>query len=135
MKSEATNARSFRFPKSQRLHSKKLIDSLFDQGKSFFIHPFKVLHLVDYSGQNKTNQVLITVSSRKFKRAVDRNLIKRRIREAYRLNKHILEDHVDALPHLLIGYIYVGKDVPIFEQVETKLKQSLQRLKIEYLDK
>ena len=86
----------------------------------------------DRTEGSKSNQVLITVSSKKFKKAVDRNLIKRRIRETYRLNKYLLEGNSSSDFHLMIGYIYVGKEIHPFELIDSKLKQSLQRLKSEY---
>lgn len=135
MKDEAPSARSFKFPKSEKLHSKILIDALFGKGKSFFIYPFKILHLPEKGNSIPNNQVLITASSKKFKKATDRNVIKRRIREAYRLNKYILNENWSADFHLMIGYIYVGKEIPSYELIDSKLKQSLQRLKLEYSKK
>jgi len=132
MKSEAPSARRFKFSKSEKLHSKKLIDNLFKKGKSFFHYPFKVLHLADTLNALPCNQVLITVSAKKFRKATDRNLIKRRIRESYRLNKYQLEESIRPDIHLMIGYIYVGNEINPFEVIDSKLKQSLQRLKSEY---
>ena len=132
MKNEASSARSFKFPKSEKLHSKILIDKLFKEGESFFLHPFKVLYLVDTSGTAPNNQVLITASAKKFKRAVDRNLIKRRIRESYRLNKHLLQVEKPKKGFLLIAYIYVGKEICQFDVINSKLIHSLQRLKSQY---
>ncbi|MDA0194703.1 MAG: ribonuclease P protein component [Bacteroidetes bacterium] len=130
MKNEAS-VPDFKFPKSEKLRLKNLIESLFKEGKSFFIYPFKVLHLlapVEHSG----NQVLITVSSKKFKKATDRNKIKRRIREAYRLNKYDLTKKLNNNCHLLIGYLYVGDEILDFGVIETKLKKTLERLYSEY---
>ena len=81
--------------KSERLSSKKVINSLFEKGsentKSVFLYPFRVSYLLQDATDENTlhapTQMLISVSKRYFKHAVDRNLIKRRTREAYRLNK------------------------------------------------
>ncbi len=131
MKNEATPARKFKFPKSERLHSRKLIQLLFDQGSSFFLYPFKVFHLPNPE-EVSSHQVLVTTSAKKYKKAVERNLIKRRIREAYRLNKHYLSEEIDPNINLLIAYIYVGKEILPYEVMEVKLKESFTRLKSRY---
>ncbi|WP_317039302.1 ribonuclease P protein component [Roseivirga sp. 4D4] len=122
----------YTFPKSERLHSKKLIKELFEKGSSFYLYPYKVIYLPQ--DDIESNQVLISVSKKKFKKAVTRNLIKRKIKEAYRLNKHLLTDESQALPKLLIGYIYTGKDILPYQTIEGKLKKSLLRLKKESQD-
>lgn len=121
-----TNRLKNTFPKAERLHSKKLIQELFDKGSSFYSYPFKILfwQLPDPG----VHQVLFSVSKRKFKSAVDRNLIKRRMREAYRLNKHILYSNQEEQPSLLIAYIYTGKEIPDYHFLENKLSKSLKRL-------
>lgn len=115
------------FPKSERLHSKILIDELFKQGSSFVIYPFKVLYLPKSNLEISENQVLITVPKKSFKKAVDRNKIKRRTKEAYRLHKQVLE-HLDTDNYLLIGYIYIGKEIADYTTIANKLNQSLLRL-------
>jgi len=116
---------TYNFPKEERLYKKKLIQELFENGSSFYLYPFKVIWLSSEESEN--NQVLFSVSKRNFKRAVDRNAIKRKLREAYRLNKHQnqLSSHQ---PSLLIGYIYTGKEILDFRVIESKLKKSIARL-------
>lgn len=115
-----------KFPKTERLHSRKLIKELFDKSSSFFLYPFKVIFLSAKSGE--TNQVLISVSKKKLKRAVHRNLIKRRIREAYRLNKYILESEGEGIQKQ-IGLIYVSSDLMEFGDIQKKVVRLLTKLK------
>lgn len=117
----------FTFNKSARLSSRKDIKELFEKGSSFFLFPFKVLYLEDQKENNPSHQILISVPKRHHKTAVNRNRIKRLIREAYRLNQHILSEVSDK--KLLIAYIYVSGDVLQYKEVESKLKKVLIRLK------
>src|SRR5687767_15833995 len=93
------------FRKEERLSKDKLIQELFDRGSSFYLFPFKVFFMLNPDKDVRFHQVVISVSKRNFKRAVDRNLIKRRIREAYRLNKEL----IPIQNKLLIAYIYSVK--------------------------
>jgi ribonuclease P protein component len=115
---------NFKFPKTERLTNKRLIQELFDKGSSFYLHPFKILYLPSGS-HDQNHKVLITIPKRVFRKAATRNLLKRRIREAYRLNKHLLD--IRGF-YLLIGYIYIGKDVADYKLMEDKLRESLLRL-------
>lgn len=116
---------TYSFPKEERLYKKKLIQELFENGSSFYLYPFKVLWLPHTAVD--THQVLVSVSKRKFKKAVTRNLIKRRVKEAYRLNKH-QNNFSELKPSGLIAYIYTGKEVHDFAMIESKLKKSISRL-------
>ena len=115
-----------KFSKEERLHSKKLIKELFDKGSSFFLYPFKVLYL-DHPGITD-NQLLVSVSKRKLKNATDRNYIKRRVKEAYRLNKH----HLPATQgsKKLIALIYVSKDLMGFHDIQPKVIKTLKKLPV-----
>ncbi len=116
---------NFRLPKNERLHSKKSIKELFDKGSSFFLYPFKVLYLTGGGGDAETNQVLFSVSKRKVKRAVHRNYIKRRVKEAYRLNKGVISslDHKSR-----IAFIYVSSSPEDFHTIETKVQRILHKI-------
>ena len=104
------------FPKSERLSGRKIITQLFESGESLFLHPFKILYLPNNSIE--ASRILISVPKRNFKKAVDRNLLKRRIREAYRLNKHIIQDKKYD-----IACIYIGKEILTYSLLEKKLSE------------
>ncbi|MCE2708325.1 MAG: ribonuclease P protein component [Bacteroidota bacterium] len=112
-----------RLRKSERLCAEKEIQELFDKGSSFFLYPLKVLFLEGIEGQNGVNQVLFSVSKKKIKKATGRNYIKRRMKEAYRLNKSMLEQGGHKL-----GLIFVGDPDMSFSEMEPKMKLALQRL-------
>ena len=117
-----------RLRKSERLSSQIQIQALFTEGKSFSTPPF-VIRYNKLAEQNlKSHQVMVSVSKRNFKRAVDRNRIKRQIREAYRLNKHLLTDLSDKYA---IAYIYTFKKKIPYKNLENKLIESLSRLQTE----
>lgn len=119
---------NYRLPKNERLHSKKLIKELFDKGSSFFLYPFKVIYLpLDHT--EETNQVLFSVSKRKVKKAVDRNFIKRRVKEAYRLNKSILLD--GETEKKLIAFVYVSSKLETFQAIQPKVIKILNRLAVQ----
>ncbi|MCC5937239.1 MAG: ribonuclease P protein component [Lunatimonas sp.] len=113
-----------KFPKSERLHSRKSIKELFDKSSSFFLYPFKVIFLASESVG--TDQVLISVSKKKLRKATDRNWVKRRVREAYRLNKHLLAEK--SGPHKHIGLIYVSSDLIAYDEISKKIATILKKL-------
>lgn len=119
---------SYRFPKEERLRSKKLIEQLFREGSSFNLYPlrFVALHLPQVS--EPPVQVVISVSKRNFKKAVDRNRLKRQIREAYRLQKHIIPQLNTQGGTWLIAILYIGKEKNPFNIISKKLNSGLERL-------
>ena len=116
----------FTFKKEERLNSVKDIEYLF-QSSSFFVYPFKVFFFLSEETQQTLPKLLISVSKRNFKKAVDRNAVKRKTREVYRLNKHTLLQKNENTK-LVLGLIYVGKKVPDFHFSEKKLNLIFQRL-------
>lgn len=117
---------SYSLKKHEILRSKKKIKELFENGSSFFLYPYKVFVLPDTTTEN--NQVLFSVSKKYFKRAVDRNLVRRRMREAYRLNKKLLTDAQNDSFSLSIALVYISKFKLPYIEIESKLKQVFIRL-------
>jgi ribonuclease P protein component len=99
-------------PKTERLCSKKTIEELFTKGSSVYLYPFRLQYMIRTDGQMGYPQVLFSVSKRHFKRANKRNLVRRRVREIYRLHKYELlsATPVAVLPACL-AVIYVSKDI------------------------
>jgi len=114
------------FSKEERLCNRKLLDKLFHSGSSFVLHPFRIIWL--YEALQVPAQVVIGVPKRKFKRAVDRNLLKRRIREIYRQHKDdflysFLKQHT-----ILLSITYIGKEITEYAYMEKKILQVFEKL-------
>ena len=114
-------------PKHERLSSKKNIAALFKKGKAYTHYPIRLICLPMEGLEH--HQVLFTVPRRHFKKAVDRNLLKRRIREAYRQHKHIIPYKSSEEVHFLLGYVYIAREKCTYPSIETKIVASLYRLK------
>ncbi len=130
-----TNSLRQTFKKEERLFEKKLIDRLFKEGNNFFQFPFKVVYLRLDEPAVYLAKILISVPKRNFKRAVDRNRIKRLVREAYRRNKFILnttEKNEYKSKIYVIGFIYTARQLISFSEIERKIIIALQQLKQEY---
>lgn len=94
----------YSLPQSERINSKKQIDRLFRGGgsKAMTASPLRMVYMADSrqtdsqpsDGHQLMAQMMVSVPKRYFKRAVKRNYVKRQVREAYRLNKHILVNHL-----------------------------------------
>jgi len=121
--------RKFTFPKAEHLCRKKRIEELFGkQNASFGAYPLRIVWLKSEATTTAPPQVLISVSKRSFKRAVDRNRLKRLIREAYRLNKYRLLEQPGGHSVALLGIIYTGKEKSPLALVEKKLISAFHRL-------
>ena len=116
--------------KEERLCNKKLIDELFHNGSSFLCYPFKASWIFADATQPFPVQVLFAVSKKRFKRAVDRNRIKRISREAYRLNKqaHLYDQLNGSGKKILISLAYIGKELPEYDFAEKKMLKLLKQL-------
>ena len=114
--------------KNERLKSRKLIEQLFSEGNKFSVAPLRVFYL---NTENKKTllQFGVGVSSRNFKKAVDRNRIKRMIREAYRLQKSVLQNKLkEKNGELHFFIIYTGKEIPDYKEVQSKIQKVLDKL-------
>lgn len=116
--------------KAERLNSKLIIGKMFEGGssKSFSIFPIRVVYMpLEQAAAPVT--VLISVSKRRFKRAVKRNWVKRRIREAYRKNKEVLLDEMQQYPQsLAIAFIYLSDELVPSSELDEKMKTALARI-------
>ena len=121
--------RKYTFPKEEHLCSKKRIEQLFNRkNPSLGVYPLRLTWVAAPARTTAPPQVLITVPKRAFKRAVDRNRLKRLVREAYRLNKHRLTEAENGHPVELLGILYTGKEKSELPLVEKKLISGLNRL-------
>lgn len=117
------------FPSDEKLKSSKLISKLFNEGNSHFSYPIKFMYLLDKPQQWSKPQVGVSVSSKIFKKAVDRNLIKRRMRESYRLNKSELLDFMKAENVSFYGmFIYIAKEVISYQEIENGISKIIQKM-------
>ena len=109
---------NFRFPKSEKLKSKKRIELLFTEGSSISKYPIKGFYLP--SNNIKKTQAAFAVPRRNFKSAVIRNRLKRQLREAYRLQKHLLKNEEELKFSLF--FLYISDEMLPYTEIETSLK-------------
>ena len=122
--------KQFTLGKNERLKSRKLIEQLFKQGKSFNAFPFRVYYLEEKKMFNEPNiQFGCGASNKNFKKAVDRNRIKRLTREGWRLQKNALADLLKKRNRSLsVFFIYTQKELPDYKTVYDKTGLILNKL-------
>ena len=119
----------FTFHKEERLCSQKVIGELFTSGESFLAYPLKVVFLKTEMQQMYPAQAAFTVAKRNFKRAVKRNILKRRMREAYRLNKPGFYDELNTQNlRVALMFVYVGKEITEYPAIEKGMVTALKKL-------
>jgi ribonuclease P protein component len=117
--------------KQERLKSRKQIEILFKEGQRFNVSLWRVFYVINegVGADGIRVQFGVGASSRFFKRAVDRNRIKRLGREAWRLQKHLVSDHLDQQNRQLgVFFIYTGKELPEYKDVYTATTDAIQKL-------
>ncbi len=120
----------FQFKKDERLKSRKRIATLFKGGHSFAQYPLRVFWIaVEKSQGDSPVQFAVSVAKKKFPKAVHRNRLRRQLREAWRLHKHVLNA---AAPHktsgLAVMMLYTGAEALPYADIETAMKQLIRRL-------
>jgi ribonuclease P protein component len=120
----------YTFKKEERLCNKRLLEQLFSSGSSFLCYPFRVSWLPASEPQGTVVQVVFAVAKKRYRRAVDRNLIKRRTREAYRLHKQELlyQPLQEQNKQIILSINYIGKEINDFAFVDKKMVKLLMQL-------
>jgi len=109
------------------LKSKKDIDTLFTNAQSLSSYPVRVVFLIN-SEDNSPFKTSFSVSKRKFKKAVDRNKIKRLLREAFRLQ----QDNISSIDGLKMMWMYTGQEIPDFSTVYKATEKLLKEINQNY---
>ena len=118
------------FTKEERISSQKEIDFLFNERSSFVVYPLRIIYTERETISEIPASILISVSKKRFKRAVKRNRLKRLIREVYRLNKSdFLECLSSQNKQLLVSFLYISNELCSYSEMETAMKKALNTLK------
>ena len=140
---ESVQKGSLKFPKEERLHHRSLVEGLFRTGKSFYEFPFRItwkkLNEEELQKNFRNNipdaigrlQILISVPKKKRRHAIDRVLLRRRIREAYRLNRLVLRQQIEEssdVRTLSIGMVYIHNQNLPYATIEEKIKVILEKV-------
>jgi len=126
------------FGKAEKLCRTKSIDRLFAQGKSFIAYPLRIVYFAEdeVDMQQQYASVLVSVSKKKFKRAVKRNRVKRLIKEAYRLNKQQFTVTLQANGKKTdLAFLYLKNELPDYTEIEKAILKAAAQLQIHLSEK
>ena len=119
----------FKFPKKQKLCNETAIKKMFSNGKSFVIEPIRLVWKEEVNSDEQAIKSIIVVPKKKLKLAAERNVVRRRMKEAYRLYKTELESSLkNKNIQLNIAIIYQKEEILPYKAIEEKIKLILGRL-------
>lgn len=122
--------RRYTLSKEERLSWKRYIDLLFAEGQSFVAFPLRVVYLPVEEENLAPVSIMVSVPKKKFRRAVKRNLIKRQVREAYRVRKYDLIDPLtEKNKRILVAFLYLDKEIHPFSDMEKAMTKALNVLR------
>ncbi|MCC8152993.1 MAG: ribonuclease P protein component [Tannerellaceae bacterium] len=123
------NNNRYTLAKEERLSWKRYIDLLFQKGKSFVAFPLRVIYLSVEEEMPAPVSIMISVPKKKMKRAVKRNLIKRQIRETYRLSKYdLIQPLGEKGKSMLVAFLYLDKEIHGYADMKKAMNKALRIL-------
>lgn len=108
-----------RLTKRERLKSKLVIDQLFIEGKSINQYPLKLIYLPLPNTPDSCSKIMVVAPKKKFKKAVDRNRVKRLLRESYRQQKTTIFNNINQ--DFAFAILYLGKEMPTYVQIQSQM--------------
>lgn len=122
-----------RLTRKERLRGKSAIDNLFSKGKSFAAFPLRAVYtIVPAKEGNPEVSLLVSVSKKRFKRAVKRNRVKRLIKETFRLKKNIIAQSLkESGNHVHLAILYLDKVIPEYQVFDIRMKELLEKVSSE----
>jgi len=121
------------FHREEKLKSRKTIEQLFAGAQSIKIYPFRLVWAFTQKHSEKYPvQLGVSISKKRIKRAVDRNLIRRRTQESYRCNKHILIESICHSQNIALMLIYLPSTIMDFSQIDKGVQDIIKALLLEF---
>lgn len=126
---KTTREERCKLTKAERVTGAKRVDAIFSLGKSFISYPLRVVYLAHEQNFAAKCSILVTVPKKRLKKAVDRNRVKRLIRESYRLNKELVNKiEFNDVHKLDIAFVYVKNGVADYNEINKAMQKALNQI-------